>query len=225
MKALLLVSMAILLSACQTTSTVRNRLVQAFDEAVFYVAPDQSGQKVVQKNNHLTRWEKPILARIDIDGAGGEDLRAHFTKVLANFTPQLPVPFTLVDAKSGIEANLIIKVPDAEAFTINSNERAACYAHVRANKDGGVSTVEIVLPGKRLEMAKECFAHELMHGIGFRGHTHSINSALSYVPPQEQLTQWDIILVKLLYHPELDAGMDRQTTLAKASELIGGLYK
>ena len=213
-----LLLLVIFLNACQTTAQAHERLVAAFDDATFSVAPDRLGQDRIQHNSRLSRWNNDIIYSINFeDGISGQNTNI-IHKSMVKFNDILPIN-VIHDGASERAINLTIEIKQGEKFLINGNQQADCYAGFSANEDSQIEKAEVVISIKNLNGPNACLEHELMHAIGFSGHTHRIRSILSYFHGEKSLTKWDRFLIETLYSPKLNAGMERDETLIIVEEL------
>jgi hypothetical protein len=109
---------------------------------------------------------------------------------------------------AGIE--LEIHFSDKREFVINGNQLATCYARTGGAPDGRLANVGIYIgiTGEG-EWRTDCLTHELLHGMGWRGHTHRIRSAISYAHGETELTKWDRLMMRALYDPRLPPGISK----------------
>lgn len=209
------------LAACQTTAQVNDRLVQSFDDLVFFVAPDSHGHDVDQTYERLVRWDEEI--HYIILGVDDEALSSQSEAALLKIAKIANVQVRKV--KTVGDANFKIYIDNEKEFVINDNQLASCYTHAEASERGGIRKADIHLPFKMGRVAEKCVEHELLHGFGFRGHAHRIRSAMSYVAGQDEMSRWDRILLKALYHPTMPTAADRDDALAVARGLIPQLME
>jgi hypothetical protein len=107
-------------------------------------------------------------------------------------------------------AQLRIFFSSNKDFVINDNERAACFAHSRSDHDNQLEMAEVyVSRTDDGEWQTGCLVHELLHAFGWRGHTHRVRSAISYMHGEDELTRWDKYLMKTLYDPRLPVGISK----------------
>ena len=220
MRAILLLPL-LLLGACQTTAEQRDALVQAFGEAVFNYATNLEGTHRQPTGIKLARWVGPVHVHIVGEGLSPKQ-RNEIQRDILVFAQLAKIDFQEGDSQvTETEGNqLIVEVSKENTFTINKNELSRCYAHTSSRSDGSLSKVKIVLGQSNFKEDTKCIFHEFMHGVGFQGHTHGLDSTLSYFHGKQELTHWDDILLKTLYHAELKPGMTRAEALPIARKII-----
>lgn len=201
-----LVALAGPLAACQSPEVVEDRLVLAFGETMFgenNPTLDQEGWD--SAGDRLARWRSPVDVSI-VRGATTENL-VRVTSELERFAELsgLEIRPLTIGRQS---AELTIHFENQRHFIINGNQYASCYSRVMGTTGGDLARAEVHIA--RADDGKwktDCLTHELLHAFGWRGHTHSIRSAISYMHGETELTRWDEYLMRTLYDPRLKPGI------------------
>ncbi len=197
-----------LLAGCQSSQQVEDRLVAAFGETMFDAGPAGHGQgEMFSRSGNLAKWESPVTVAV-VEGANPANV--DFTKKsLAEMAELSGLAFEWVEPGArGIE--LEIHFSDERDFVINGNQRAACYASIDGSPDGRLGDVAIFIGrAGEGEWRTGCLTHELLHGLGWRGHTHRVRSAISYAHGETELTKWDRLMMRTLYDPRLPPGISK----------------
>lgn len=195
---------------------VHSRLAAFFDEAafgnddVFLTREVRSFERVVK------RWKLPL--RVTASGAMTVEKERLIRARLERFRELTGVALHWegLDAK---RYNFKIAVVPSSQIRARASSDTLCAASPD-DSNGAILSATLHLPAGDLERFEECLDHELMHAFGFDGHSHRLNSALSYMHNTGSLTVWDEILLRTLYSPQLAPGMHRQSALPVVSRLL-----
>ncbi len=168
----------------------------------------------------IAKWVAPI--RVKLAGPVSSTAKSVILEALKTFSELTSLDVALVDESKEGENILIDFGGRAGKWHCTlqprlSNGSAMRYATIyidRTNLDLRPSGVRIL---------RRCVRHELMHALGFLGHTHSIDSILSYRHPNFDFTKWDELFVRTLYDPRLEVGTPRELALPVACEVISEL--
>lgn len=210
-----------LLASCQTTQDrVENRLATAFEETMFgqHGPAGDRPQEPGGIAGRLSKWRSPVTVAI-AEGATPENIQATRGRI------------EILAALSGLEIELLdrdasggalkLYFSDRKDFVINGNQQAACYAQSETDDDGWIFRAEVhVSRVDEGEWRIDCLTHELLHALGWRGHTHSIRSAISYMHGESELTRWDEYLMRTLYDPRLEAGTPKADALPTVRAIL-----
>lgn len=196
------------LTACQSNRQVEDRLVAAFGETMFDAGPAAHGTGgVLSRSGNLAKWESPLTVAV-VEGASEENVdlaRAELAE-LARLSG-LTIDWVEPDAA---EIGLKIHFSRDRDFIINGNQRASCYAGTGNATDGRLDAAGIYIGlVKEGEWRTDCLTHELLHALGWRGHTHRVRSAISYAHGETELTRWDRLLMRTLYDKRLPHGISK----------------
>lgn len=200
-------------------------MVLAFGEAMFPL--DRTGGHTVESvpgnTPHLTRW--PSSVRASMMEGDAPEATAATRAVLEEFAALSGVAVVWL-APGDDSANLRIYFSEESEFVINGNELATCYSSLRSNRDWTIAQAAVYVGmDKETGAHQDCFTHELLHAFGWRGHTHRVRSANSYVHDEARLTRWDRILMRAQYDPRLAAGTPKADALPIARVIIRELMK
>lgn len=206
------------ISGCQSNQQVEDRLVLAFEEAMFDTGRISHSADPTNEALMIARFASPVSVSV-IEGAT-PDNQALVRRTLEDFAAVTGV--TIAWRQPGDRgADLVILFTDAEAFIVNGNERSACYARISVGDDGIIRSSEVHVSRKAENLWRdECLVHELIHAFGWRGHTHRIRSANSYMHGEFALTRWDRLLMRTLYDPRLPPGMPKDDAIPKARVIL-----
>ncbi|WP_374467661.1 DUF2927 domain-containing protein [Ferrovibrio sp.] len=213
---------AILLSACggrdwKPTLQSHDQLVRAFDEAAL-------------ARGFVMKWAGPI--RYATDGRTEDAARlAYAEAALLRMAAMAGVEAYRVPHVSA--ANFALVFSNVEAFGPPSASRPFCYAVPMADNNGHMTKVTLHLNinmpnafyGQTQQITPEyCIVHELMHGFGFRGHSHTTYSILSYGNiGLQDMTEADELLLRTLYDERMKPGLQRWPALYQAHEIMAEL--
>ena len=196
------------LTGCQSNREVEDRLVAAFGETMFDAGPISHGQgEILSENGNLAKWESPITVAV-VEGDNPKNI-AIAKEILAELAELSGLKLEWVE-RGASEIELEIHFSDKRRFVINGNQLASCYAWTGGAPDGRltVAGVYISIAGEG-EWRADCLTHELLHALGWRGHTHRIRSVISYAHGETQLTKWDKLMMRALYDPRLPPGISK----------------
>ncbi len=212
------------LAGCQSSQEVEDRLVAAFGETMFDAGPASHGQgEVFSKSGNLAKWESPVTVAVMV-GDTPENVAAT-KEILSELADLGGLELDWVKAGAdGIE--LEIHFSDKREFVINGNQLAACYARTGDASDGRLKTVGIYIgmTGED-EWRTNCLTHELLHALGWRGHTHRIRSAISYAHGESELTKWDRLMMRALYDPRLPPGISKADAIPVVRAIFREMIK
>jgi hypothetical protein len=196
------------LAGCQSNQQVEDRLVAAFGETMFDAGRAAHGQgELFSHSGNLARWESPVTVAV-VEGDTPENVA--ITKEVLSELAELG-GLELDWAERGADGiDLEIHFSDQREFIINGNQLATCYARTGGAPDGRLAGVGIYIGiAGDGEWRTDCLVHELLHGMGWRGHTHRLRSAISYAHGETGLTKWDRLMMRALYDPRLPRGISK----------------
>ncbi len=224
---LIFCTMVLILSACQTTASVQKRVVAAYDDMVFDPAPDFWSGKYEGEKSKAIRWEqKKVSYHVKWDGVPVDhNLVSHIKTQLGIFSGLTSLHFSEVQDAS--DADLNITVENEKEFIVNGNQRGTCYANTQENNSKtAIISANIHLPGKDLEFATYCFSHEVMHAIGFAGHSYRLKSIMASSSDMKgQLSQWDRYIVAGHYAMNFEGNRyDRAAKLEGFNQYLKRVY-
>jgi len=209
-------------AGCQSPRVVEDRLVAAFGETMFDgngPAHQQfSADSEDEKELRLAKWESSVKISV-VEGATEENV-AFVRETLAQFAELTRLEITF-EKPHDTSAQLQIFFDTEKNFVINGNERATCFTRTRADRRNRLELSEVhvswVADGK---WQTDCIVHELLHAFGWRGHTHRVRSAISYMHGEKELTRWDVYLMRTLYDPRLKPGTSKDDALPVARVIL-----
>ncbi|MBE9554855.1 MAG: DUF2927 domain-containing protein [Proteobacteria bacterium] len=203
-----LVAVMVALAACQSNQEVEDRLVAAFGETMFNAGATAHGQGgLLSQSGNLAKWESPVTVAV-VEGDTPENVAATM-EILSELAGLSGLELEWAErGADGIK--LEIHFSDKREFVINGNQLTTCYARTGDAPDGRLSSAGIYIgvTGEG-EWRTSCLTHELLHALGWRGHTHRIRSAISYAHGESELTKWDRLMMRALYDPRLPPGISK----------------
>jgi len=210
---------AMVLAGCQSNQQVEDRLVAAFGETMFDAGPAAHGQgEMFSKSGNLAKWESPVTVSV-VEGNNPENV-AITKKALAELAELGGIAVEWVEPGApGIE--LEIHFSTEREFIINGNQLAACYARTGGTPDGYLKNVGVYIGAEGDGgWHTDCLTHELLHAMGWRGHTHRLRSAISYAHGETGLTKWDRMIMRALYDPRLPPGISKTNAIPVARAIF-----
>ena len=196
------------LAGCQSNQQVEDRLVAAFGETMFDAGRAAHGQGgIFSESGNLAKWESPVTVAV-VEGANPANVDLS-KSLLAELAQLSGLAIEWVEpGDAGIQ--LKIHFSSEREFIINGNQRATCYAGTGDSPDGRLDAASIYIGlAKEGEWRTDCLTHELLHALGWRGHTHRVRSAISYAHGETELTKWDRLMMRALYDPRLAPGISK----------------
>lgn len=209
----------LVLAGCQSSQQIEDRLVAAFGETMFDTGPAVHGKGgIFSANGNLSKWESPVYVAV-VEGATPENL-ALAKRTLADMGELSGLAFEWVEAEDP-RRELEIHFSKERNFIINGNEQAACYTGTAAPRNGRLAKASVHIGlVKEGEWRNDCLNHELLHALGWRGHTHRVRSVISYAHGETELTKWDRIIMRTLYDPRLPPGTSKEDALPIARVIV-----
>jgi hypothetical protein len=218
-KYILMLFLAAILAACQSPQMVEDRLVSAFGETMFgNRGPMYDRTAAGEKDLRLAKWHSSVEISV-IEGATEENI-ALVQETLSQFAELTSLKIVLTEPKNE-SAQLKIYFSSKKDFVINENERAACFAQSGIDREGHLEMAEVHV--SRIDEGTwqtDCLVHELLHAFGWRGHTHRVRSAISYMHGESELTRWDVYLMQALYDRRLEPGTSKAEAMPKARGIL-----
>lgn len=212
------VFLAMAIAGCQSGQQLEDRLVLAFEEAIFNAGRISDTAEQGSKAAIIARFSSPVRVSI-IEGATADNQELA-RQTLDEFAAVTEVTIEWRPPGYG-DADLLILFTDRKEFIVNGNERGICYASVRADDEGVIRPSRVHISRKDENVWQtECLVHELLHAFGWRGHTHRIRSANSYMHGEYALTRWDRLLMRTLYDPRLPPGTPKNDAILQARAIL-----
>ncbi len=223
-KYILMLFMGVVVAACQSPQVVEDRLVTAFGETMFGGRGPAHDRAVESENDlRLAKWETSVAISI-MEGATTENV-SFVQNTLDRFAELTNLEIVMA-APGDASAQLKIYFSGEKDFMINNNQKVACFALSRSGRDSRLETAEVhVSQVEDGVWRTDCLVHELLHAFGWRGHTHRVRSAISYMHGETELTSWDVYLMRTLYDPRLEAGISKEDAMPKARVILHELLK
>ena len=188
------------LSACQSSPERNDRVYRFVDEIGFGGPLDALGGE----ESKLVRWKEPI--RLSISGTRAEELAPRVEERLDRLATAAGMDWYRVDDVAG--ANLTVEFLASRDFLTN-REYVPCYVRLRWD-DYRIKAAEVQISVAEPDKIDRCIAHELMHAFGFRYHSGILRSILSPAHDEQDLTEWDLVAIGILYDQRVTSGIERQ---------------
>lgn len=215
------VSLVMAIGGCQSNQQVEDRLVLAFGEAMFNTGRISDTAEEGARAAVTARFSSPV--RVGVFEGATADNQEFTRRTLEEFAIVTGVKIDWRPPEDR-DADLVILFTDEKEFVVNGNQRGICYASVHADDKGVIRFAAVHVSWKSENVWRnECLVHELLHAFGWRGHTHRIRSANSYMHDEHELTRWDRLLLRTLYDPRLPPGTPKEDAIPKARVILRGL--
>ena len=202
----------IFISGCQTTSQVENRVISFFTEMTY---GDNSAllEEGELERGRLSRWETAPTFRLE--GAPTANQRQEVMRSFAILSEA--TGFEILESTTG--ADITIEFTEERTFTIRRNVPAGCYTHTK-QRGNVLRSVDIRINKLDDPDSVWCLDHELMHAFGFFGHSHRLRSVMSAAHHENRFTQWDLMALRILYHPDVRNGASWKDIKPLATDMI-----
>lgn len=223
---------------------VHRRFVTFFDEAVFDRAPGIGGSWNGGRSS-VVRWrtgsemdaivkllprDTAVRRALLRDGvrnltiAGGNSLSPRSQALVEEALPRLATATTMdirFDPARGSD-RVTIRAVSSDEIRKGRHAATGCYTNVE-HRLGAIVTATIFVPQDRPDVTENCIIHELLHALGVTGHSHSMLSAISYAHESTTMTEWDYLLLSMLYRavqPSTSRDNALETVSASTARLI-----
>ncbi|WP_373958466.1 DUF2927 domain-containing protein [Vibrio gigantis] len=201
-------------------STPLTWLDKTFVETAFYNVALQ--HEYSQGNRPLAKWKQPIKIWID-HRVGDEKLHQELTELhVQQLSEVTQHPIRIVSKESEANVKWIYTrqnqwVPEAKSvLKLKSTQHlnnAICTAGYRTNSKGEIVYAGIVIP---VDLARSrgklvaCIVEEITQVLGLPNDSDkAYPSIFNDHTPEDLLSPLDVVLLQLLYEPELKAGMTK----------------
>lgn len=193
-----------------------SRLAAFFDEAAFGRDDVLLRRDVRDYERVITRWERPM--RVTIGGTASKEVERKIRSKLDRFRDLTGVR-VVWEGRDAKRYNVKVVLVSSENIRARASYDTACFAKPD-DANGSIVSAVIFVPYDRADTLDNCLDHELIHAFGLAGHSHRLNSALSYMHNTGNLTAWDEIMLRILYSPQLRAGMHRSEAWPVVGRLL-----
>lgn len=182
------------------------------------------GNEYSDEQSTLRKWEGPLLVYVD-HGVGDDSLHLQLlTMHLDHLESITQLLIEYVDTKD--QANLVVYMTGASeidelikaeigAELLSIFRGAVCLAHFRQNSSSVITQAVVIIPVDRARLRGKlisCFVEELTQVLGLPNDSKEIfPTVFSDRTVDELLTGLDYLLLKLLYSPMLEIGMNEVT--------------
>ncbi len=164
-----------------------SRLLGGFDELVFRV--DGTGLTGTRK------WRAGL--RVQIVGTPEAGAEAMAIEAVAQAAALAGLAMERVAANG----NFVLRFERTTSYVVEGRT-AACYATTRADASGALVLAQLFINQGYADL-RACLVHEVMHGFGFPGHPHTLDSVMSYTYRRDAFTELDIAAFRALYDPRM----------------------
>ncbi len=201
-------------------STPLTWLDKSFVETAFYNVALQ--HEYSSGNKPLAKWQQPIKIWID-HRVGDKELHQELTELHIKHLSQVTQhPITIVSKESEANVKWIYTRQDqwmSEAKSVlklKSTQHlnsAICTAGYRTNSQGEIVYAGIVIPVDQARSRGKlvaCIVEEITQVLGLPNDSDkAYPSIFNDHTPEDLLSPLDVVLLQLLYEPELKAGMTK----------------
>ncbi|MEZ8065199.1 MULTISPECIES: DUF2927 domain-containing protein [unclassified Vibrio] len=216
-----MLSLLLALLSFNAASTPLTWLDRTFVETAFYHVALQ--HEYSQGDKLLAKWKQPIKVWVD-HRVGDKDLHQELTELhLQHLSEVTQHPITIVKNKSEANVKWIYTRQSqwiAEAKTVlklKSTQHlnsAICTAGYRTNSKGEIVYAGIVIPVDQARARGKlvaCIVEEITQVLGLPNDSDkAYPSIFNDHTPEDLLSPLDVVLLKLLYEPQLKVGMTKE---------------
>jgi hypothetical protein len=168
----------------------------------------------------LRRWPGPIKLRLR--GERAADFAPSLLQQLELMASAAGLGVVLLPVDGGPPENLLVTFEAGSGYKVAGRD-AGCYTRVRYDDLGLLLHADIRVNTRHAGRNGACAAHELMHALGLPGHPERLRSVLNLTRGIVAATEEDLILLRLLYAPDVELGQSHATTLAQAHRALARL--
>lgn len=175
---------------------------------------------------YIKKW-RPGKVYVYLADTIYSNINTELPEIISDLDSLVRPTIELVQTRDSAIANLVIYITDKQTY---ANAEPAAAPIVNSNNHGGVAYVAfgnyivfrasvyidktIVADPRQQFYTKSLFRHEMMHTLGFLGHvllpefSNTIMSANPIVNQSIFYTEFDRKMIKLLYNPAMQSGMN-----------------
>ncbi len=224
----------------QTAALSDEKLIRDFGIIAF---GDEFGQV---KDPRLIKWDKPLKVYARIEAPMGANDLAMLDDQLARLSNITGMRIDQV--KSEKDSNFLIIFTDEQKFGdlavthLDINDRPGradmghriansnCVAYFRSdNRSYTIHQATILIPVDRAKgrgILGLCIVEETSQAMGLPNDSDDVNpSIFNDSSPLTDLTEHDVLLLRMLYDPRMQPGMRQEEALELASEILPGLRR
>lgn len=202
------------------TSTPLTWLDRTFVETAFYNVALQ--HEYSSGNKPIAKWKQPIKIWID-HRVGDEELHQELTKLhIQHLSEVTQHPIKIVNKESEANVKWIYTrqskwiSESKNVLNLQSTQHlnsAICTAGYRTNSKGEIVYAGIIIPVDQARARGKlvaCIVEEITQVLGLPNDSDkAYPSIFNDHTPEDLLSPLDVVLLKLLYEPELKAGMSK----------------
>lgn len=175
------------------------------------------------KQTKIRKWNQPLKVYIDHQ-VGDSNLHLRILKIHLSHLNQIThLPVEYVKTKD--QANLKVFITQSKYVnkiiateispkSVKQLRNAVCLANIRQNKHSEITKALVIIPVDRARMHGKlisCFVEELTQILGLPNDSKSVYPTIfSDKNIYKLLTGLDYLLLKILYSPEVKAGMTQE---------------
>ena len=171
----------------------------------------------------LRRWQRPIHYQLQFAGMPkhpkvAQLVHTHFQHLAAITGMSIeantrsnnhPANFQVILTKDASYQQMIERHTDAQSSDLHVNSH--CMASIRVNKTGEITQAHVIIPvdhAMSRGLLPACVVEELTQAMGLPNDANDVHPSIANDASRlSLLTGLDLILLQLLYHPQLQAGM------------------
>jgi len=163
-------------------------------------------------DRHMERLAEVTGLEIDFVGSSGE---ANFLIILTRRRDYLRTALKhITPGKKGVPAGIVRRLRNTNCLGVFSVERSS----------GGIERAVVVIPvdhARSRGILNRCIVEETTQAMGLPNDSDDVNpSVFNDRSRLKDLSSHDLLLLRLLYHPDLPAGMPRREALATAARIL-----
>lgn len=169
------------------------------------------------RRGRLLKWRGPIVPHVLAAPDLETETRAWDLVFSYAATAKLPVT-------SLGEANFVIRFVTPRTLFDAAGRRAPCYTRVDHGADGVIARADVYIVPREPDQVRHCLAEEIFQGFGLVNDSDLIPGSLLHDSGARPDAAWqDMVLLRVLYHPVLEAGMAAEEALPLAAEVLEGV--
>lgn len=184
------------LSGCKKKTNPREALESKYPPEAFNYFYEVFFNYPVDRKRSIEKWDKDIYFFVEGDTLPGD---LEIVREISERINEIGLPVTIREAKKREEANLYFSSDTKAGLKLDSSVAAMTFKYPW----GRIDSAKVVISENATINREAILLHEFLHAMGFTSHvsTTSGTAVMPWNNGHEELSQRDILTLKLLYEP------------------------